>query len=59
MRIAPPLARLALAAGLLVPGGAAAQNFGLGLNTQDNGRPIDIQAAIAKALKAAGLWKAP
>jgi lipopolysaccharide export system protein LptA len=44
MRIAPPLARLALAAGLLVPGGAAAQNFGLGLNTQDNGRPIDIQA---------------
>jgi lipopolysaccharide export system protein LptA len=53
MRIAPALTRsrraaivvlLALAPGLLAPGSAAAQNFGLGLNTQDNGRPIDIQA---------------
>jgi lipopolysaccharide export system protein LptA len=37
---------LALAAGLLplTPIGAGAQNFGLGLNTQDNGRPIDIRA---------------
>jgi lipopolysaccharide export system protein LptA len=44
MRIARTLLLLALAAGLPAPGGAAAQNFGLGLNTQDNGRPIDIQA---------------
>jgi lipopolysaccharide export system protein LptA len=35
---------LALAAGTLAPGGAAAQNFGLGLSAQDNGRPVDIQA---------------
>jgi lipopolysaccharide export system protein LptA len=44
MRIARTLLLLALAAGLPASGGAAAQNFGLGLNTQDNGRPIDIQA---------------
>lgn len=39
------LSRLALAAGLLgTPAAAWAQNFGLGLNAQDNGKPITIEA---------------
>lgn len=46
MRWARALPLLALAAGLLplLPASTHAQNFGLGLNTQDNGRPIDIRA---------------
>ena len=35
---------LALAALLLAPAGALAQNFGLGLSTQDNGKPVSIEA---------------
>ena len=35
---------VALAAGFLVAPAARTQNFGLGLNTQDNGKPITIEA---------------
>jgi lipopolysaccharide export system protein LptA len=42
---AAPLATLALALALLVPGAAAQQqNFGLGLTSKDNGKPINIEA---------------
>lgn len=47
MRLAAPLAALALAAALLMPAAppALAQNFGLGLSSNsDNNKPIDIEA---------------
>ena len=48
MRIGPaaPLAALALALLPVLPGGAAAQNFGLGFSAQDNGKPVDIRADL-------------
>src|SRR5262249_41229958 len=40
-----PLATLAFALGLFSPGAAAQQqNFGLGLTSKDNGKPINIEA---------------